>query len=198
MQSVQLTGRTSRLGRHGALRLHPVQAGAVALATFLAAATAHAGPDIKDCRPGETVEMAQAIDWGAAHWKEFESFLEREADVSIKNCLEQRFKKNGRVVCEKDMDGMCSTRKGNNNAWASPFNKRAHICPDFTATMRGKSGPTNKNNRMACYFALITHEWAHTCERTHKSIERIDDAAFDFWKLKHADVSFNLTNCKMD
>jgi len=165
---------------------------------FVAAGTANAGPDIKDCRPGETAEMAQAIDWGAAHWKEYESFLERATDVNIKNCLEERFKKNGRVVCEKDMGGQCSSRKGNANAWASPFNKRCHMCPDFLTSIRAKAGEANKNNRKACYFALITHEWAHTCERTHKSVEKIDDAAFDFWKAKHADVTFVLRDCNMD
>lgn len=168
------------------------------LTATLLGGIAHAGPDIKDCRPGETAEMAQAIDWGAAHWKEFESFLEGRADVSIKNCLEQRFKKNGRVVCEKDMGGQCSSRKGTALAWASPFNKRCHMCPDFMTYVRGKSGETDRNNRKACYFALITHEWAHTCERTHRTVERIDNAAFDFWKSKHADVTFGLRDCLMD
>lgn len=178
--------------------LRAATACALLLAALMTGGAAHAGADIKDCRPGETVEMAQAIDWGAAHWKEFESYLERNADVSIKNCLEERFKKNGRVVCEKDMGGYCSSRKGDANAWASPFNKRCHMCPDFLAYVRGKTGEANKSNRKACYFALISHEWAHTCERTHKSVERIDNAAFDFWKSKHSDVNFELKDCRMD
>lgn len=163
------------------------------------AAPVMAGPDIKDCRPGESVEMAQVIDWGANHWKEYEAHLERHADISVKNCLRNRFAKNGRVVCEQDMGGRCShAKKGDANGWASPFNKRCHLCPDFLQMVRDKTGPENKSNRKACYFALISHEWAHTCKRAHGSVEKIDDEAFNFWKARNPDVSITLADCDMD
>lgn len=171
---------------------------ALAALTTIASGSALAGPDIKDCRPGESLEMAQTIDWAAQHWKEFETEIERTTDVNIKNCLENRFKKNGRVVCEKDMGGRCSSRKGNANAWASPFNKRSHMCPDFMEMVRAKEGAANKNNRKACYLAILHHEFAHTCERTHKSIEKLDNAAFDFYKSRNPDVTITLADCEMD
>ena len=156
----------------------------------------YAASDIKDCSSRETREIAQAIDWGSNHWKEFEAVLEDAADVNIKNCLEKRFKKNGKVVCEEKIKGNCKGPKGKDvNGWASPFNKKCHICPVFLDNLN-KIGKAV--DRKACYFSLITHEWAHTCERTHKSIEKIDDAAFDFWKKKHPKVSIDFKDCGMD
>lgn len=169
----------------------------IAVALALACGAARADTDVKDCAPGESLEMEQAIEWGADHWKEYEPVLEKAADVNIKNCLENRFKKNGKIVCEKDQGGMCSDRDGNNNGWASALNKRCHMYPSFLNRVKGMTGPDNKANRKACYFALITHEWAHTCERSHKSIEILDDTAFDFWKDKHSDVTISLSSCGM-
>lgn len=148
--------------------------------------------DIKDCSAQETTEIGLAIDWGASNWNAFEAVLEdiRDWPVSIGNCLENRFKDNGKVVCEGSMKGDCK----NANGWASYFNKKCHMCPDFLSKIRKISG---KANRQACYFALVTHEWGHTCDRGHKTLEIIDDEAFDFWKSKHSDVTISFSDCGM-
>lgn len=153
--------------------------------------------DIKDCTAKETDEIGLAIDWGAANWTEFEAVLEdiRDWPVTIGNCLENRFKKNGKVVCESSMKGQCTMANGRDaNAWASPLNKKCHMCPDWLATIRAISG---QSNRQACYFAIVTHEWGHTCERGHKTLEIIDDEAFNFWKSKHPDVTIDYSDCNM-
>lgn len=152
--------------------------------------------DVEGCTSQEATEIAEAIDWGADHWEEFESVLEdiRDWPVDIGNCLENRFKENGKVVCEKSMAGNCTSKDGPNNGWASALTKKCHMCPDFLAKVRGISG---KANRQACYFALVTHEWGHTCERGHKTLEIIDDEAFNFWKSKHPDVTIILGDCGM-
>jgi hypothetical protein len=149
-----------------------------------------------DCAPGHTLEMREAIAWGAANWNAFEKAIESFDGwpVNIKSCLENRFKQNGKIVCEQSMKGSC---KGN-NAWASPFNKRCHLCPDFTNRVKALTGSANKDNREACYFAILSHEWSHTCERTHKTVEIIDNVAFDFYKANHPGVTIDMSACGMN
>ena len=152
--------------------------------------------EVFDCAPGETLEMRETVAFGAMNWNAFETAIESFDGwpVNIKNCLENRFKSNGKIVCEKDMRGQC---KGN-NAWASMLNKRCHLCPVFVNTVKGLTGPANKDNRKACYFAILAHEWSHTCERTHKTVEIIDNVAFDFYKSKHPAVTIGIDSCGMD
>lgn len=150
-----------------------------------------AAPDIKDCNTQQTKEIAQAIDWGAANWKQFEAFLETKMDVNVKNCLENRFKKNGKVVCESKSSGMCKSAAG----WASPLNKKCHMCPGYLTTVAAL--PKNVD-RKGCYFVMVAHELAHTCERGHKKIDTMDNLAFDFWKKKHSDFTLTtMTQCGM-
>lgn len=148
--------------------------------------------DIDDCTSQEVTEIGLAIDWGAANWSTFEAVLEDIGDwpVSIGNCLENRFKENGKVVCEKSMNGNCKGANG----WASALNKKCHMCPDFLARVRALNGVAN---RQACYFALYTHESGHTCERGHKVLEILDGEAFNFWKSKHSDVTISFGGCGM-
>jgi hypothetical protein len=158
---------------------------------------AQSSTEVIDCASGERAEMRETVAWGAANWNAFESAMESFYGwpVNIKNCLENRFKDNGKIVCEDDMKGNC---KGA-NAWASPFNKRCHLCPVFVDKVTGLTGSANKDNRKACYLAILAHEWAHTCERTHKSIEIIDNVAFDFYKDRHQpEVTIDLSDCGMN
>lgn len=163
---------------------------AVVGALTLAASQAHAQTEVKQCSSQETREIAEAIKWGAANWEEYETVLEKAADVNIKNCLERRFKQDGKVLCESRATGFCKSNLG----WASPLNKRCHMCPGFLSTVRKLPGEAT---RKACYFALLSHELAHTCERMHRSIEDMDDAAFKFWKSKHPEVAIDLRACDL-
>ena len=88
------------------------------------------------------------------------------------------------------MKGSCKGANG----WASPFNKKCHMCPGYLTTVRAITG---KSNRQACYFALLSHELGHTCERGHKTLEIIDGEAFEFWKDRHSDVSISFSDCGM-
>ena len=93
------------------------------------------------------------------------------------------------------MKGSCTTKDGPANGWAVFLNKKCHMCPDFLAKIRKLPDPST--NRQACYFALVTHEWGHTCERGHKTLEIIDDEAFSFWKTKHPEVTISFASCGM-
>jgi hypothetical protein len=89
------------------------------------------------------------------------------------------------------MSGNCTGKDNSpNNGWASPFlslSHKAHMCPGFLDRISKLPDPAT--NRQACYFALVTHEWGHTCMRTHKTLEIIDDEAFSFWKTEHPEVT---------
>lgn len=149
--------------------------------------------DFDDCSALEVSEIGYAIDWGADNWTAFEAYLEDYHDwsVNIGNCLESRFKTDGKVECEASSSGSCN----GNNGWASALSQTAHMCPGFLNTVADLPDPVE--NRQACYFALATHEWGHTCERGHVTLEIMDDAAFEFFKLRHPEVSIEYWQCGM-
>ncbi|HJQ38958.1 MAG TPA: hypothetical protein VKB93_17620 [Thermoanaerobaculia bacterium] len=148
--------------------------------------------DITDCTSTQATEIGLAIDWGADHWAEYEAALEaiRDWPVDIGNCLENRFKTNGKVVCEASSAGLCK-----NSGWASPLTRKVHMCPGFLEAVRAMP---NLEDRQACYFAMVTHEWGHTCKRGHLTLEIIDDEAFNFWKAHHPGVTKELNDCRMN
>lgn len=148
---------------------------------------------VKHCSTTQKREIEDAADWVAENWSDFEDFLENRTGLNIKKCMENRFKKNGKVVCE-EATGQCKTSKGN-NAWASMLNKKVHLCPSFLNRVNNLSGTTN---RRACYIAILSHEFAHTCDRFEPGSERIDDAAFDFFSSRNPGLTIRLAQCGMD
>ena len=148
---------------------------------------------VEACTSQQAAEIAEAIDWGAKNWAAYEKVLEdiRDWPVTIGKCLEGRFKTDGKVECMQSQGGSCTGANG----WAEGLTKKCHICPSFLSTVGALSG---KENREACYFALVTHEWGHTCWRGHKTLEIIDDEAFNFWKSKHSTtVTITFSDCGM-
>lgn len=153
--------------------------------------------DIIDCTAREVTEIGMAIDWGAENWNEYEAVLEdiRGWPVDIGSCLENRFKDNGKVVCEESQRGSCTVKGEDASGWGWWHERKCHMCPSFLDAVRALSGVAN---RQACYFALVTHEWGHTCWRGHKTLEIIDDEAFDFWKSKHpGEVTISYGACPL-
>jgi hypothetical protein len=151
---------------------------------------------VEACSSVQAAEIGEAIEWGASNWAAYKKVLEgiRGWPVSIGNCLEGRFKSDGRVVCEASQTGMCSDPS--TRGWASPLNKKCHMCPSFLTNLTNNIA--GKENRQACYFAMVTHEWGHTCERGHKTLEIVDNEAFNFWKSRHPSVTIKLGDCPMD
>ncbi len=151
--------------------------------------------DINDCTSTQATEIGLAIDWGADHWAEYEAALEdiRDWPVDIGNCLENRFKTNGKVDCEASSGGGCKGASGWSSRWL-PTTK-CHMCPSFLAAV---AAMPILEDRQACYFAMVTHEWAHSCKRGHVTVEIIDDEAFNFWKAHHPGMTKVLNDCQMD
>ncbi len=146
--------------------------------------------DVKDCSATREEDIEAAAGAVARNWKDFESFVEDATGMNIKNCMENRFKKNGKVVCESSRTGKCS----NAAAWASPLNRKVHLCPglyDDVDTM------DRKPDRRACYAAVMAHEFAHTCERFEAGSDRIDEAAFDWYDSTH-ELTIDKRDCGID
>ena len=154
--------------------------------------------DIEGCTSREVTEIGLAVDSVSSSWdwNDFVDFIEEESGITIGNCLENRFKTNGKIVCESSQGGLCDNNDGtNNNGWASYLSQRAHFCPSFLDTVADISGAAN---RQACYFALAAHEHAHNCWRGHGTTEDIDDLAFEYYKDHHPDVTISMGSCGMD
>ena len=161
------------------------------LASLCATSSVHAGlKKVIDCTNTQESDLNAAANVIANNWDDFEDFVEDETGLNIKNCMENRFESNGKVVCESSSKGQC---KGS-NAWASALNRKAHLCPGFLDTVGDLS---RQPDRRACYAAILAHEFAHTCERFEAGSENIDDAAFDFYKDMWA-VNINMGSCGMD
>lgn len=165
-----------------------------ALAALTLSTQARADLDqVSDCS-WATDEIEAVAVYVTDHWSSFESSVEADAGVDIGNCLENRFKTNGKVECETTA-GACDNN-GDVNGWASFLSQTMHMCWDpFLDNIQSMSD----DNQMACLVALMTHEFGHTCWRTHGTVEDMDNAAFD-WFAGRADtnVTISLADCGMD
>ena len=164
----------------------------IALYTIVGA-TGQAQADLKEvngCAQSTTKinEIATTVDHD---WADFEKFIEDETGLNIKGCMQNRFQDNGKIDCESSSGGTCSGANG----WASYLSHTAHFCPTFVNRVRALTGDSNKK---ACYLALMTHEFGHTCWRGHGTVEDIDDAAFKYAKKTLPGVTIDLIDCGMD
>jgi len=166
-------------------------------ALILLATTSTARADIDEIRDcgWATDEIERVGIFVTDNWNSYETFVENAAGVRIGNCLENRFKTNGKVECDTT-EGACDTN-GSVNGWASYLSKTMHICVDpFLDNIQ--SGLTD-DNQEACLVALMTHEFGHTCWRGHGTVEDMDNAAFDWWASRAGKtVTIDLIDCGMD
>jgi len=140
---------------------------------------------ITDCGSKKD-DIDAAADVIVRNWSDWESFVEAQTGVNIKNCMKNRFEKNGKVVCESSSTGKCDGAA----AWASPLNKKIHICP---ATLNDIVEEARKPDRRACYAAIMAHEFAHSCDRFEVGADALDEATFDWYASTH-----NITISKSD
>ena len=80
--------------------------------------------DVVDCAD-KTEDIFAAADVIVRNWDDWEEFVEAQTSVNIKNCMKNRFEKNGIVMCESTSTGKCSKAA----AWSNPLNKKIHLCP---------------------------------------------------------------------
>lgn len=143
-----------------------------------------------DCNATQEKDI-NAVAWNISDdWVNFENLIEAETGANLGNCTKNRFSKNGKVKCmSSDKNGLMG--------WSSPFTKKIKIYPKFLTKIAGLS----QADRRACYAALLTHEFAHSCDLGEDGAETREDAAFKYWKDRFAATTDTLSmqlNCGLD
>lgn len=139
------------------------------------------GPEydyIIGCNNTQEEDIDAASDVILRNWNDWESFVEAQTGMNVKNCLKNRFEKNGKVECESSSTGRCS----GNAAWSNYLGKTAHLCPN---TLDDIAEESRKPDRRACYAAVIAHEYGHTCVRAEVGADALDEATFDWYASTH-------------
>ena len=117
----------------------------------------------------------RAVAWNIADdWTNFDNAIEGQTSFRLGECVHDRFSKNGKVEC---MNKDVCNKKGCRQGHASPFKKKVKIYPDFLNQIAGLP----QADRRACYAALMTHEFTHSCDRMEGRSEAREDAAFAYW-----------------
>lgn len=160
------------------------------LAVLIVASPAQAKRKVKKCNRSEDRVVWSNFTFGSNHWRAFERYAERRMDINIKGCLRRRFQRNGKVVCRGR-----SRRCRGKNAYAAYLSKKMNVCPTFRRRVRRLS---SVRDRKACWFALMVHEFAHTCWRGHRRVEPLDNLAFQFAANRFGSTANMLRDCGMD
>ena len=128
-----------------------------------------------------TQEMdIRAVAWNIVDdWSNFRSAVEKETGKNLGNCIEKRFSTNGDVRCVSEYH--CNN-KGCIQGHAPGLSHQIKIYQTFFDNIAAMP----QADRRACYAALMTHEFSHSCERyedgPNSSAELREDAAFNYWK----------------
>ena len=139
----------------------------------------------------------RAVAWNIVDdWDNFERSIEADSGTKLGKCTRDRFKKNGKVECVSEYnckkDGRCKLGFGGGTG------KKVKIFQTFFDNVAS----AEQADRRACYAALLTHEFAHTCERYAESgLEAREDAAFKYWQTRFPgtdDWSANSGGCGFD
>jgi hypothetical protein len=132
----------------------------------------------------------RAVAWNIADdWANFVAAIQLQTSFSVGDCLHDRFSKNGKVQCEsKDKckdSGVC--RQGH----SFPGKHEIKIYPDFLNRIKNYTQP----DRRACYAALLTHEFTHSCWFMENRPEAREDAAFAYWQNRFPGTAgFDINN----
>jgi hypothetical protein len=131
--------------------------------------------DVISCNSTEEKDI-RAVAWNIADdWTNFDNAIEKQTSFSLGNCAKDRFSKNGRVECMARDN--CKKNGSCKQGYSVPTQNRIRVYPDFLK--RVASLP--QADRRACFGALMTHEFAHSCGETEGRAEAREDAAFSYW-----------------
>lgn len=145
-----------------------------------------------DCNDTEDLDL-RAVAWNIADdWSNFSKAVETATGDNVGSCLADRFAKDGKVQCvhkydcKTDKDGVKKCKLGHGFG----LDRKIKIFQTFFDNISA----LKQADRRACYAALMTHEFSHTCEHyKEKGPEARAVAAFDYWKGRF-DVSSTLTS----
>lgn len=138
-----------------------------------------------DCTSTQSVDIL-AVAWNLVDdWANFERTVESATGSSLGNCIRNRFRDNGRVICEQQTN--CNNRGRCVNGRASPLNRTVRIFGTFFNNIANAAAP----DRRACYAALLMHEFSHSCDRVFERprAEDREAAAFTYWQTRFPGTS---------
>jgi hypothetical protein len=179
-------GNTPRSWTGIELRCRSVRAtGASTEASTLESVTGSASKglaEVINCSETESLDI-RAVAWNIADdWRNFASAVASATGSNMGSCIEKRFAGDGKVACVhnekcKREGSKCSLGFG------SGLGSTIKIFQKFFDNI--DSMP--QADRRACYAALMTHEFSHTCEHYgEKGPEARAVAAFNYWKARFA------------
>lgn len=135
-----------------------------------------------------------AVAWNIVDdWTNFDNAIVRQTSFRLGDCTQDRFSSNGRVEC---MAGNVCNNRGCRQGYSIPSQQRIRIYPSFLTRIAALP----QADRRACYAALMTHEFTHSCWRAEGRPEAREDAAFDYWTARFPGTSGHDVNggCGLD
>jgi hypothetical protein len=134
--------------------------------------------EVIDCDDTEEKDM-RAVAWNIADdWSNFSKSVENATGINMGSCIEERFAVNGKVECvhkEKCKQEGTKCKLG----FGAGLGTKIKLYQTFFDNIHSMP----QADRRACYAALMTHEFSHTCEHYAESgPEARAMAAFDYWK----------------
>jgi hypothetical protein len=134
--------------------------------------------ELIDCSDTEEKDM-RAVAWNIADdWQNFSRSIESATGINMGSCIQERFSANGKVECvhkEKCKQDGVKCKLG----FGAGLGTKIKIFQTFFDNIQSMP----QADRRACYAALMTHEFSHTCEHYAESgPESRAMAAFDYWK----------------
>ncbi len=146
----------------------------------------HGEVGVIGCSDTESLDV-RATSWNIAEdWPNFSSELEKATGFNVGSCLQDRFGQNGKVECVHKYD--CK-----DNKCKLGFGGGLGTTVKLFQTFFDNISALPQADRRACYAAMMTHEFSHTCEHyAEAGPESRARAAFNYWKNKFP-VSSGLT-----
>lgn len=138
--------------------------------------------EVINCNATEEKDI-RAVAWNIADdWRNFAGSVENATGKNMGSCIEERFSANGKVECvhtEKCKQDGNKCKLG----FGAGLGKKIKLYQTFFDNIDAMP----QADRRACYAALMTHEFSHTCEHYAESgPEARAEAAFDYWKMRFA------------
>jgi len=153
-----------------------------------------------DCTSTQSVDIL-AVAWNLVDdWANFERAIESATGSNLGSCIRGRFRDNARVICEQQTN--CNRKGRCVLGRSSPLNQTTRIFGTFFNSIASAPAP----DRRACYAALLTHEFSHSCDRVFEQprAEAREAAAFTYWRARFPGTSgwtktgTNGTGCGLD
>ena len=155
-----------------------------------------------DCTDTESSDM-RAVAWNIADdWNNFSKALESSTGQTVGSCLQKRFAEDGKVQCvhtpKCKNNGKC--KLGFGGGLGSKIKIFQTFFDNIEYTPQPDRRPRPQPDRRACYAALMTHEFSHTCEHyAEKGPEARAVAALDYWKGRFGVTSdLKVEDCGMN